>query len=109
MLYCRDGLCLDEIHCIVYNDYMDRIPSPLDYLANRQTLAWLLVPVMVLPVAVTILFLFGQVFALLGDALSASILNWTALVFCIVWCLALVLLLLCTACLLLWENTERDY
>jgi len=85
---------------------MDHVPSPLEFLANRQTLAWVLVPVMFLPVAVTILFLFGRVFALLGDAFSASILDGTALVFCILWCLALVLLLLCTAFLLLWESPE---
>jgi len=100
-------LGLDNTNYIAYNDRMDRVPSPLEFLANRQTLAWLLVPVVFLPVAVTILFLFGRVFALLGDTLSASILDWTALAFCIIWCLTLVSLLLCTAFLLLWENPEN--
>jgi hypothetical protein len=80
---------------------MDRFPAPLELLTNRQTLSWLLVPVMFLPIGITVLFLFGRVFALLGDAISAAILDGTALAFGIVWCLALILLLLCTVFLLL--------
>jgi uncharacterized membrane protein len=87
---------------------MDRFPAPLEILANRQTLAWLLVPVMFLPVGVTILFLFGRVFALLGDAISASALDWTALALSIFWCLSLILLLLCTVFMLLREKTEES-
>ena len=83
---------------------MDRLPAPLDFLAQRQTLAWLLVPVMFLPVAMAVLFLFSQVFALLNDAISASALNWTALALCILWCLSLVSLLLCTVFFLLQEE-----
>ena len=83
---------------------MDRFSAPWKILANRQTLAWLLVPTMFLPVGITMLFLFGRLFALLGDALSASILDWTALTLCILWCLSLVLLLLCTVFTFLWEE-----
>jgi len=84
---------------------MDRLPAPLEFLANRQTLAWLLVPVMFLPIGITLLFLFGRIFALLGDAISASILDWSALALSILWCLSLVLLLLCAVLILLWEET----
>jgi len=87
---------------------MDRFPAPLDVVTNRQTLAWLLVPVMFLPIGVTILFLFGRVFALLGDVISASVLDWTALALCILWCLSLVLLLLCTVFLLLAKEPEIE-
>ena len=83
---------------------MDRFPAPLELLTNRQTLSWLLVPVMFLPIGVTVLFLFGRVFALLGDAISAAILDGTALAFGIIWCLSLILLLLCTVFLLLSEE-----
>ena len=85
---------------------MDRFPAPWDFLTNRQTLAWMLVPVMFLPIGTAVLFLFGRVFALLGDPFSASVLDFTALGLCIVWCLSLVLLLICTAFRLLWEETE---
>ena len=111
VLFESNGFCeesLDKRGCSVYNGSMDYFPTPLGVLANRQTLAWLLVPVLFLPVVVTILFLFGRVFAFLGDAFSASILDGTALVFCIVWCLTLVLLLLCTVFMLLWEKPEDD-
>ena len=87
---------------------MDRFPAPLEVLTNRQTLAWLLVPVMFLPIVITILFLFGQVFALFGDTISASVLNWAALAFCVFWCVSLVLLLLCTVFMVLWEKPEND-
>jgi len=85
---------------------MDRFPIPLDFLTNRQTLAWLLVPVMFFPIGVAILFLFARIFTLLNDALSASILDGTALALCILWCLSLILLLICTAFSLLREESE---
>ena len=87
---------------------MDRFPAPLEFLAHRHTLSWLLVPVILLPVGTTILFLFGQVFALLNDTFSASVLNWTALILCIFWCLALVLLVLCAVLVLLKEQPEEE-
>ena len=86
---------------------MNRFPAPLELLTRRNTLSWLLVPVLLLPIGTTILFLFGQVFALLNDPLSASVLNWTALVLCIFWCLALVLLVLCAVLVLLREEPEE--
>jgi hypothetical protein len=85
---------------------MDRFPASLDFLANRQMLSWLLVPVMLLPIGTTFLFIFGRVFALLNDSFSASILDGTALVLGILWCLTLVLLLLCVTFLLLREESE---
>jgi hypothetical protein len=97
---------LDKADYTAYNVSMDRFPSLLEVLANRQTLAWLLVPVVFLPIGITILFLFGRLFALLGDAVSTSVLDWTALALCILWCLSLVLLLLCTVLMLLWEEQQ---
>ena len=100
------GAYLDKKGNAVYNGAMDRFPAPLEILTHRQTLSWLLVPVMFLPIAVAILFLFGRVFALLNDTISASALDWTALALCILWCGSLVLLLLCTVFLLLSEESE---
>jgi len=90
-----------------YNGRMDRFPAPFEFLASRQTLLWLLVPVIFLPIGTTILFLFGRIFALLSDSFSASVLDWTALALCILWCLSLVLLLLCIVFLLLREEPEQ--
>jgi len=87
---------------------MDRFPAPLEVLTNRQTLAWLLVPVLMLPIGITMLFLFGRLFALLGDVISAAALDCTALALGILWCLSLVLLLLCTVFTLLGEKTEES-
>jgi len=86
---------------------MDRFPASLEFLAHQRTLSWLLVPVMVLPIGITILFLFGRVFALLHDTFSASVLDWTALALCILWCLSLILLLLCAVLMLLREKPEE--
>jgi hypothetical protein len=97
---------IDSPAFAVYNDFMDRFPAPLEFLAHRQTIAWLLVPVLFLPVGITILFLFARTFALLTDTISASVLDWTALVLCILWFLSLVLLLLCVVFRLLLEEEE---
>ena len=99
-------LSLDKKDNAAYNGSMDRLPDPLELLTRRQTLSWLLVPVMFLPIVLAILFLFGRVFALLNDTISASALDWTALVLCILWCVSLVLLLLCTVLLLLRDKPE---
>jgi len=85
---------------------MDRFPAPLDFLASRRTLAWLLVPVMFLPVSIAVLVIFSRIFALLNDTLSASILDWTALALGIFWCLSLIILLICVVLLTLREESE---
>ena len=100
------ALSLDKRGNVAYNDPMDRFPTPLEFLTHRQTLSWLLVPVMFLPIVAVILFLFSRIFALLNDTISASALDWTALALCILWCVSLVLLLLCTVFLLLREEPE---
>jgi predicted ferric reductase len=87
---------------------MDRFPAPLDFLTHRQTLAWLLVPVLFFPIAATILSIFGRIFALLNDTLSASILDYTALALALLWCLSLVLLLLCAVFRLLREESDAE-
>jgi len=61
-------------------------------------------PVLFLPIGTAILFLFGRIFALLSDPLSAAILDGTALLIGVLWCFSLVLLLVCTACLLLRQE-----
>ena len=99
---------LAQMVCRDYNDIMDRFPAPFEILAQRRTLSWLLVPVMLLPIGTTVLFLFGQVFALLNDTLSASVLHWTALALSIVWCLTLVLLGLCAVLVLLRDEPEDE-
>ena len=87
---------------------MDRFPDPLEFLTHRRTLSWLLVPVMSLPIGTTVLFLFGRVFALLNDTLSASILDGTALGLCILWCLSLVLLVICVVLVFLGEEPKEE-
>ena len=84
---------------------MDRSSAPLDLLANRRTLAWLLVPVMFLPVSMAVLVIFGRIFALLNDTFSASILDFTALALGILWCVSLIVLLICVVLLILREKS----
>jgi len=98
---------LDKSDCTDYNGCMDRLPTPLEFLTNRRTLAWLLVPVMFFPIGIAILFLFARIFALLNDTFSASILDGTALVLGILWCLSLILLSIVTALLVLYEESEQ--
>jgi hypothetical protein len=98
---------LDKANDTDYNDSMDRFPAPLGLLTSRRMLSWLLVPVMFFPIGVAILFLFARIFALLNDTFSASILDWTALALCILWCVSLVLFLICTACSLLRETSDQ--
>ena len=86
---------------------MDRFPTSLEFLTRRQTLSWLLVPVLFLPIVVAILFLFGRIFALLNDTVSASAIDWTALALCILWCVSLVLLLLCAVFRLLIKESKQ--
>ena len=93
--------------CTVYNGYMDHFSAPFESQFLRRTLAWLLVPVLFLPIATTVLFIFGRIFALLNDALSAAILDYTALALGIIWGLSLVLLLLCSVFLLLREEIDE--
>ena len=104
----RKKASLEKTDCTAYNDYMGRFPFPLDVFANRRMLSWLLVPVMSLPIGITILFLFGRVFALFGDTIAALALDGTALALAILWCLSLVLLLVCTVFLLLCEQIEEN-
>ena len=87
---------------------MDRFPAPLEFLGHQRTLSWLLVPVMLLPIGMTILFMCGRVFALMHDNFSASVLDWTALALGILWCLSLVLLLISTVFLLLRDEPEEQ-
>ena len=98
---------LDYLVSDDYNGSMDRFPSPLDFFTDRKTLAWLLVPVVILPIGITVLFLFARIFVLFSDAFSAWILDGTSLVLCILWCLSLVLILLCVVFRLLQEETEE--
>jgi len=63
---------------------------------------------MLLPIGTTVLFLFARVFALLNDVFAASILDGVALALCILWCLSLILLVLCAVFVLLQEEPEES-
>ncbi len=72
---------------------MENSPPPFDMLANRRTIQWLLVPCMLLPVGMVFLFAFGRLFGMLGDPISALVLDGIALGFGLIWLLGLVTLL----------------
>ncbi|MDR1964176.1 MAG: DUF3292 domain-containing protein [Planctomycetaceae bacterium] len=85
---------------------MKEIRSPIEILANRRTIQWLFVPVILLPVGMVFLFTFGRFFAIFGDPISAAILDWLALGLGFFWFLSLVSQLLCVALFLSKEDDE---
>jgi hypothetical protein len=86
---------------------MKEFPSSIEVLASRQTIQWLFVPIFLLPVGMMFLFTFGRFFAMFGDSVSATILDWLALGLGFFWFLSLVAQLLCVALLLL-KNGNSD-
>ncbi|MDR2439931.1 MAG: hypothetical protein LBE12_11245 [Planctomycetaceae bacterium] len=80
---------------------MKEIPSPIEILANRQTIQWLLVPVILLPIGMVFLFTFGRFFAMFGDLVAGAILDWLALGLGFFWLLSLISLLMCVTLFLL--------
>jgi hypothetical protein len=86
---------------------MKEFPSPVETLASRQTIQWLFVPIILLPIGMVFLFTFGRFFALFGDTFSARILDWLALGLGFFWLLSLVSQLMCVALFLLKHNNSE--
>ncbi|MDR3198406.1 MAG: hypothetical protein LBU34_11115 [Planctomycetaceae bacterium] len=85
---------------------MKEFPSPMEIFANRQTIQWLLVPIILLPVGMVFLFTFGRFFVLFGDLTAAAILDWLALGLGFFWLLSLIAQLICVALLLIKNNNK---
>ncbi|MDR2756471.1 MAG: hypothetical protein LBC20_12255 [Planctomycetaceae bacterium] len=86
---------------------MKEFPSPIEILANRQTIQWLLVPVIFLPIGMVFLFTFGRFFAMFRDRVAETIFDWLALGLGFFWLLSLVSLLMCIALFLLKNNNNE--
>ncbi len=86
---------------------MKSFPSPYELLTHRRTLQWLLVPGLLLPVGMVFLFIFGRFFALLGDPISAKVLDCIALGLGFFWFLTFVSLVLCIVFYI--TQDEEDY
>ncbi len=74
---------------------MKEVPSPYRLFTQRRTLQWLLVPGVLLPVGMAFLFTFARFFSLLGDKVSACVLDSIALGLGFFWFLNFVALVLC--------------
>ena len=70
---------------------MDKFPSPL---LLHRALSLLLIPTVLLPVGIVLIFVFARFFALSGDPMSAAILDGTAIGFTVLWLIGLVALLI---------------
>ena len=70
---------------------MDKFPLlPL----LRKVLSLLLIPTVLLPVGIVVLFVFARFFAISGDPVSAAVLDGTAIGFTVLWLIGLVALLI---------------
>ena len=85
---------------------MKKFLSPYELLTSRRTLQWLLVPAVVLPMGMVFLFTFGRFFAMLGDPVSARILDCIALGLGFFWFLSLVSLVFC---IVFYITQEEDF
>ena len=83
------------------NDHMDKFPPPT---LLRQIMALLLIPTVLLPVGMALLFVFARFFAVSGDPISAGVLDGTAIGFTVLWCLGLVALLIAVVLATLQEK-----
>jgi len=70
---------------------MDKFPPPF---LLCQVMSLLLVPTVLLPVGIALLFVFSRIFSVCGDPVSAGILDGTAIGFTVLWLLGLVALLI---------------
>jgi hypothetical protein len=86
---------------------MKEFPSPIEIFASRQTIQWLFVPIILLPIGMVFLFTFGRFFSLFGDRVSAIIFDWLALGLGFFWFLSLVFQLMCIALFLL-KNKDNE-
>ena len=80
---------------------MDKFPSSA---LLRQVMSLLLIPTVLLPVGIALLFVFARFFAISGDSVSANILDGTALGFAVLWFLGLVALLIAVVVATLQER-----
>ncbi|MDR2117350.1 MAG: hypothetical protein LBP87_13310 [Planctomycetaceae bacterium] len=87
---------------------MKEFPSPIEIFCYRQTIQWLLVSVILLPIGMIFLFTFGRFFAMFGDLVAATIFDWLALGLGFFWFLSLVSLLMCVALQLLKNNNNDE-
>jgi len=65
----------------------------------------LLVPTVLLPVGIALLFVFARVFSVSGDSVSAGILDGTAIGLTVLWLLGLVALLIAVVLTVLQNST----
>ncbi|MDR0336395.1 MAG: hypothetical protein LBI18_04825 [Planctomycetaceae bacterium] len=86
---------------------MKEFPSLIETLASRQTIQWLFVPIILLPIGMVFLFTFGRFFSLFGDPVSATIFDWLALGLGFFWFLSLISQLMCVALVLL-KNSNSE-
>ena len=77
---------------------MDKFPPPT---LLRQVMTLLLIPTVLLPVGIALLFVFARFFAIFGDPVSAGILDVTAIGFFVLWFLCLVAQLIAVVCVVL--------
>lgn len=87
---------------------MKNLPSPYELLTSRRTLQWLLVPALLLPVGMVFLFTFARFFVMLGDPISAKVLDCIALGLGFFWFLSLVSLVLCIVFYITQDEDELE-
>ena len=71
-------------------------------------MVFLLIPTVLLPVGIALLFVFARFFAISGDSISATILDATALGFAVLWLLGLVALLIAVVLAVLQNPSQED-
>ncbi len=87
---------------------MSKNITPYQLMIQRQTLQWLLVPGMLLPVAMVFLFIFGRFFAMLGDTVSAKVLDCIALGLGSFWFISIFALILCVVFYITQDEEELE-
>ena len=85
---------------------MENMPSPYQLLTQRKTLQWLLVPGVLLPMSMVFLFTFARFFAMLGDSISAKVLDCIALGLGFLWFLNFVSLIACVVFYITQDEEE---
>lgn len=77
-----------------YNDCMQNETRCSNEVLTRRTIQGLIVAVVLLPVGMALLFIFGRFFAFFGDPLSSQILDGIALGLGVLWGVAIIALLI---------------
>ena len=84
---------------------MAKFPPPF---LLRQVMSLLLVPAVLLPVGIALLFVFARIFAVSSDPVSAGILDGTAIGFTVLWFLGLVAMLIAVVLAVLQNSTAGN-